>query len=81
MPFIIDQKSHIRNNEFVSFFTPSRLIIFVSAIAMAYNYEMWNIIFIQMSFFMTLFILASSIHSDDSSEYRLILRPLLLFTF
>jgi len=77
LPFIIDKVFHNRNGKIVSFFTPSRFIIFVSAMSMAYNHDMWNIIITQFCFFITLFILVSSVRSDDPGEYMFLVRILI----
>jgi hypothetical protein len=38
-------------------FTPSVFVIYTSSIFISYNYNMWDILPIQLTFFMTLFIL------------------------
>jgi hypothetical protein len=57
VPFLYDKVTAIKNTDYLSFFSPNRLLIFVSASFVAYNYDMWNIIFTQLCFFTTLFIL------------------------
>ena len=56
LPFINDRTRLLGQNP-LSFFVPSRFILLVSAIFVAYNYEMWRILLTQLSFFMTFFIL------------------------
>jgi hypothetical protein len=56
LPFI-KETSFILKEKIVLFFMPSSFIIFVSAIFMAYNYNMWNQIPTQIAFFLTLFIM------------------------
>ncbi len=41
----------------LAFFIPSRLILFLSAVFVTYNWQMWNVIFTQISFFITFFII------------------------
>ncbi len=38
-------------------FVPSQFVVLASSLAIAYNYDMWNILFTQLSFFVTVFIL------------------------
>jgi len=56
IPFIHDNSIFLKNNGLFSFFIPSRFVLFVSGIFVAYNYDMWNILFTQLIFFVTLFI-------------------------
>jgi len=56
-PFVYDKLVILKDNAFFSFFLPSRFVVFFSAIFVAYNYDMWNSLFTQFSFFVTLFIL------------------------
>ena len=57
IPFIRDMKILAIKNSALRFFVPSQYIIFTSAIAISYNYERWNLLLVQLSFFITLFIL------------------------
>lgn len=57
LPFIKDLTSSFRNYKAVDFFLGSRFLLFVSVFFAAYNYDMWNIIYTQFIFFITLFIL------------------------
>jgi len=57
IPFINDTTSLFQKYSRLSFFIPSRFVLLVSAIAVTYNYDMWNIMFTQISFFITLFII------------------------
>jgi hypothetical protein len=52
----------------VLFFMPNKFMIFVGAISVAYNYDMWNQITTQIAFFVTLFILIYSIFYRHSNE-------------
>lgn len=75
IPFINDRTNLFGKNSTISFFVPSRLIMFVSAITVSYNIDMWNILFTQLSFFITLFILSSYMWShkrlDEEKFYIL----------
>ncbi|HVF09494.1 MAG TPA: hypothetical protein VNA16_01755 [Abditibacteriaceae bacterium] len=57
----------------LAFFIPGSFVLFASAICMAYNYDRWNIIFEQLKFFITLFILLHSIKLSHSSGTRALL--------
>jgi len=57
VPFINDQTPLFSKSKYISFFIPGRLIIFVSAINVVFNYDMWNNLATQLSFFITLLIL------------------------
>lgn len=57
IPFVHEKTKFLEKNDLVSFFSPTRTVLLTGAIAMAYNYDMWNIIFTQLSFFITLSIL------------------------
>ncbi|MDO1446545.1 hypothetical protein Q0590_09810 [Rhodocytophaga aerolata] len=58
LPFIHENFQLINKRHLLSVFIPSRFILFASAIFVAYNYDMWNILFTQLAFFVTFFILA-----------------------
>lgn len=58
LPFFNDRFSLLKKNGLVSFFMPSLFVLFASTVFVAYNYDMWNILFTQLSVFVTLFILA-----------------------
>lgn len=58
IPFIHENVRLFKEQNLLSVFIPSRFIIFASALFVAYNYDMWNILFKQLAFFVTLFILA-----------------------
>lgn len=55
--FIYDKTNLFKDNKCISFFIPSRFILFISAILMSYNYDRWNILFVQYSYFITICIL------------------------
>jgi len=56
-PFFLARTAFYENGHPWTLFVPGRFILLASAILVAYNYDMWNIIFTQLSFFMTLGIL------------------------
>ncbi len=58
MAFIRENSSFFERHDSIGFFIPSRFVLFSSAIFLAYNYDMWNLLHIQLGFFVTLFILA-----------------------
>ncbi len=57
LPFTWDKVPYLKQNKLLSFFIPSRFVLFSSAIFVAYNFDMWNNLFTQFSVFVTLFIL------------------------
>ena len=57
LPFVKEHTALTRRLPALDFLIPSRFILFVSAIFVAYNYDAWNIIFTQVGFFITCFIL------------------------
>lgn len=58
LPFVRERTDFIKEFSYLEFFVPSRFIVVASALFVAYNYDQWNIQFLQLSFFVTLFILA-----------------------
>ncbi len=80
LPFVHDQTTFLKRSETISFFVPSRFILLVSAIMVAYSYEQWNLLGTQWGFFATLFILLFFAWSYSSSPERLSL-PLVLLGF
>jgi hypothetical protein len=81
LPFVNDVTSLFKRHEWLSYFIPSKFLIFVGAIPIAYNYDMWNIIFTQLSFFITLFILIHYIRWYTGSDDNSILFPILLVVY
>lgn len=57
IPFLYSTSPFSQKDSTFSFFVPSRYILIVSAVFVAYNYNRWNIVFTQLCFFITLFIL------------------------
>jgi len=57
IPFINDKIHIYKKYPVLFFFLPSRFIVLMTAIAFSYNFSTWNIIFIQLSFFITTIIL------------------------
>ena len=56
-PFIHEKTSLFARIKPLPFFVPGISVVLISAIFPAYNYNMWNVLFIQIAFFTTLFIL------------------------
>ena len=56
-PFANDHLQLIRPTSTLGFYLPSRIPMFVAAVFVSYNYDMWNTVPIQLSFFATVFIL------------------------
>jgi hypothetical protein len=57
LPFLKDRLEALRKVEILSFFIPSRFVLFASAIGLAYTWATWSELIYQISFFVTLFIL------------------------
>ena len=57
IPFLYSASPFSQKDNSFSFFVPSRYILIVSAVFVTYNYLRWNILFTQLSFIITLFIL------------------------
>lgn len=57
LPFFYDHRSLITRVPVFKYFLPSRLMLYIGAMAVAYNYDMWNNLYFQLSFFITLYIL------------------------
>jgi len=70
IPFLGERISILKQKPIFSFFWPSPFILFASAIMVAYNYDMWNILFIQLSFFITLFIIVYYAWSHINMDYN-----------
>ncbi|RDC66116.1 hypothetical protein AHMF7616_04747 [Adhaeribacter pallidiroseus] len=58
-PFVNDYTYFFKKKSALLFFIPSRFIVLVSSTFVAYNYDMWNIVFSQLAYFTTLWILFS----------------------
>jgi hypothetical protein len=69
LPFLDDTISITRRLGPIGNFIPSRFVLFSSAIAVAYNYDMWNVLLTQLAFFISFFILIS--YSRDSADREL----------
>lgn len=79
LPFVQEKTELLKKFRYLEFFVPSRFIVMTSAILVAYNYYGWNFQLIQVSFFITLFILAYSLWAPRSQGHpRLLLGILLL---
>ena len=78
LPFVKEGTDFLKEFSYLEFFVPSRFIVVASALFVAYNYYYWNIQFIQLSFFVTLFILAYYAWDLRSQGHNLSL-PAILF--
>lgn len=56
-PFLRFIFSFVEKNTYLNFFIGRPYLIFVGVISCAYNYDMWNVIFTQIAFFSSVFIL------------------------
>ncbi len=57
LPFLHERTGLLRGHPFIRIFMPSGAVLIAASVAMAYNYDMWNILFTQLAFFLTFFIL------------------------
>lgn len=76
-PFFYEHRSTLERTPIISFFIPSRLMIYIGAMALAYNYDMWNNLYIQFSFFITLLILGYYAWFDKADNHQIILTVLI----
>lgn len=80
-PFIRFLFPSITNNNYLKTFVPRPFIGVICSIACAYNFDMWNIIFTQISFYGSLIILCVfTIFSSVRNERYIILFTILLIT-
>lgn len=76
LPFLRVSFSSAVNNNYLRLFVPRPFISIIAAVACAYNFYMWNIIFIQISFFGSVIILfAFAIYCNNWNE-----RGIIVFT-
>ena len=59
LPFIRSLFPYISKNNYLKILVPRPFIVVIGSIACAYNFDMWNIIFIQITFFGSLVILCA----------------------
>lgn len=78
IPYVCEKKDLHCRSDWISFFIPSRFILLTSIMAFALNYDMWNVITIQFSFFITLFILIATTLENNEKEYHSLLCMLTL---
>jgi len=76
-PFFYEHRSTLERIPIISFFIPSRLMIYIGAMALAYNYDMWNDLLVQFSFFITLLILGYYAWFDKADHHQIILTVLI----
>lgn len=80
LPFIKEQIQFSKYTRELFFFIPTRFILFISAIFVAYNWQMWNVIFTQISFFITFFILLYYVVATRQNTQRFTLSLCLFST-
>lgn len=56
-PFLVHEAGWFRGYPVIRRFAPSRVLVAVAAPMVAFNYDAWNVLFTQMSFFLSLWIL------------------------
>lgn len=77
MPYVYQALPRLSQFRYLRLFVPRTFIALIGAIACAYNYDMWNIIFTQISFFSAVFILiVLAVYSEDRGERHLIVATL-----
>lgn len=83
IPFFNEKTSLFKKIDLLSIYIPNRFLLFCGAIIMAYNYDMWNILLTQFSFFVTLIILIyycrSALRMNENFVYLFTL--LLIYVF
>lgn len=79
IPFIRLLFPRFFNNKYLEFLVPSPFIGLIGAIACAYNFDMWNVVFIQMTFWSSIVILfVFFIFDNKPGEKYLILFTIVL---
>ncbi|MBT7996594.1 MAG: hypothetical protein HN691_17110 [Bacteroidetes bacterium] len=71
LTFIHNVFGVFKNSKFISTYVPSSLVFFVGSIFISYNYDMWNVSFMQWSFIITLIILLYYLFKNES-QYKFI---------
>ncbi len=79
LPFIRWLLPSITNNNYLKIFIPRPFIGVIGSIACAYNFDMWNIIFTQITFFGSVIVLfAYAVFSSNKNERYLFIFTILL---
>lgn len=78
IPFFNERKSAFEQIPVLGFFMPSRFMVYIGAMALAYNYDLWNNIFFQISFFITLLILIYYAWIDGVDNHKILLTLLII---
>jgi hypothetical protein len=81
LPFLYERTGLLRKYHYVQTFLPSGSVLLASSLAMAYNYDMWNILFTQLAFFLTLFILVYKSWAAQHHKTTFVYLALLIVTF
>jgi hypothetical protein len=81
IPFINEKTFFNDKSKILSFFIPSQFILILSTITIVYNYDMWNVLFTQISFFITLVILIHHLYSCIRFRENIFIMLLIVITF
>ncbi len=81
LPFYYDHRSVITRVPVFKFFLPSRFMLYIGAMAAAYNYDMWNNLYFQLCFFITLYILIYYIWLKRADKSLILLSILIALFF
>lgn len=66
LPFIFERTNLIKRHGVISLFIPDHYMLFIGSVVVSYNYDMVNVIPIQLAFFSTFFILISRVFAQRS---------------
>lgn len=77
IPFIFFRIPELRSLGAVTLLIPGRTSLLAASVIMAYNYDMWNNVLIQFSFFVSLLILCN-IHNRARGRDRIIITSIIL---
>ena len=69
LPFARDRIRFIRGSKLMSFYIPGYFMVAVGSVQVAFNYDMWNGILIQFSFFTTILVLWRLIAGGRSENH------------
>ena len=78
LPFMNDRRKILPATPVVSFFLPSRYLLYIGAFAAAYNYDTWNNMLFQFCFFLAVCLLAYYVWIDRADNHRILLTLLVL---
>ena len=81
VPFYYDHRPTLARTPLIRHFLPSRLMIYIGAMAVAYNYDFWNNLYFQMSFFISLYILIYYAWIRKPDQHLYLLTALIIVFF